>query len=886
MLNYNNLKSKLAIFLAAFILLGISDIYAQRNPELLFPPDSSGCVPTTNLRLEWSRIQSTTSYTIQIATDENMTNLVINHQSGTASNNYDVPNDTLDYSRRYYWRVGSVLGNDPEDWSVVFEFETYRRPPSLNMPITGAVCQDLNFSVFWSDTQNWEAYRLQVSAQPNFSSFVLDTANLDTNAFAIAVPNYFTTYYWRVQGRDGDCIGNWSEVFEFQTKLGMTSAIFPADSAVGVDIDINFEWSAVAGAVNYDLQISTTDTFGINDLLLDLQDLATTSSLHVIPEVLNKVFYWRVKGKNADCESAWKVFHFKTPYPATELTTPLNEAECVAINATFDWQAVPNALQYRIQIATDNEFSVNSLVLESNGIDTNSRSLQLPGSLTQYFWRVRADDSINIGRWSETRSLRSSVFRPTPVYPLDSTRGVPMIFTFDWDYSTQITNFELQLSFDAEFDSLLVDTLINNPFFTFELPEYNQWYYWRVRTNLGNCSSDWTDVMIFKSVVGFPDLIFPENKQDSVPVVVKFEWTRVEQAVAYDIYISQDSLFVNLNEFSKEGVDATRYDALLAPLTKYYWKVRTRDIWGISPWGETYSFTTGIPDPSRVQLLLPENRKRRVALDEKLIWKPVVSADSYVVQISSDPIFNEITLEERNITDTTFVFERENYETYYWRVAAVNSMNQSSWSTIWSFRTIAPLIEDATVLIAPANGDNQVDYVRVQFNWREMPNTLPYEGGYTFQLSKNEDFSGEFLANDPALYTTVKVMFGVETDVPLYWRVRGFNEAGEGIWSEVRTFTAVNFESVRDLEAVDFGLTASPNPANNDLRINFNVEIGTTASLEIFSNNGALLQTMNFEAQDGDNNININANNLQSGAYNYILRVGHQFQAGNFVIIK
>jgi len=72
------------------------------------------------------------------------------------------------------------------------------------------------------------------------------------------------------------------------------------------------------------------------------------------------------------------------------LTTPANEATNVSITPTLTWNANANALNYLVEIATDNAF-VN--IVESASVQVPNYS---PSSLTggvQYYWRVTASNT-------------------------------------------------------------------------------------------------------------------------------------------------------------------------------------------------------------------------------------------------------------------------------------------------------------------------------------------------------------------------------------------------------------------------------------------------------------------------------------------------------------
>lgn len=75
----------------------------------------------------------------------------------------------------------------------------------------------------------------------------------------------------------------------------------------------------------------------------------------------------------------------------------------------FEWNALPDADEYRIQIATDSGF--NTVIADAT---ISATTFTPPSGLalsTEYFWRVQGVNHCNGGTWSPTRSLDVRTFR-------------------------------------------------------------------------------------------------------------------------------------------------------------------------------------------------------------------------------------------------------------------------------------------------------------------------------------------------------------------------------------------------------------------------------------------------------------------------------------------
>jgi|GEM_PF-1743724 len=107
--------------------------------------------------------------------------------------------------------------------------------PTLIAPVNQAA-NVIRKPIFrWSQCEGAASYRLQVSAQHDFSNMILDHSEV-TSSYKMGIilqPN--TLYYWRVNAAGGKNSSAWSEVFQFTT----------GEDTV---IQLNLNWIHVEGA--------------------------------------------------------------------------------------------------------------------------------------------------------------------------------------------------------------------------------------------------------------------------------------------------------------------------------------------------------------------------------------------------------------------------------------------------------------------------------------------------------------------------------------------------------------------------------------------------------------------------------------------------------------
>lgn len=257
-------------------------------------------------------------------------------------------------------------------------------------------------------------YEIEVSQDENFTGIINIAETLTTNSYTIDDIQE-GTYHWRVRAINGEQASDWSEsggftVASAQSELPAPMLISPADMATGLSTtSINFEWSAVENADQYNIQIDEDINFGSPENEFTSENTWNSGDL-IIPE--NTTFYWRVHAWNDETQtqSEWsEVFSFTTagasgnpPATPTNLM-PEDEAINVLLSPTLEWEDADDADYWSIQISDDENFS--NLIVDDN-TNANGYSLNFDlEELTMYYWRVRAVNNDGESDWTETYSF-------------------------------------------------------------------------------------------------------------------------------------------------------------------------------------------------------------------------------------------------------------------------------------------------------------------------------------------------------------------------------------------------------------------------------------------------------------------------------------------------
>ena len=189
-------------------------------PFLLAPANNATGVPRT-ATLDWSSVPNATSYRVQVSTDTNFSNLIINVVTGSSSQ-YTIPSNALSYGTLYYWRANATNASGTGPWSLKWNFTTIIQAPAqptLISPANLATGVSLTPAMDWSDVTGTDYYRLQISTTTSFTNTVLDVNNIAQSQYTVPSGVLFgnTIYYWRVCGYNAGGQGLWASYFRFTT---------------------------------------------------------------------------------------------------------------------------------------------------------------------------------------------------------------------------------------------------------------------------------------------------------------------------------------------------------------------------------------------------------------------------------------------------------------------------------------------------------------------------------------------------------------------------------------------------------------------------------------------------------------------------------------------
>ncbi|MCC6398544.1 MAG: carbohydrate binding domain-containing protein, partial [Bacteroidetes bacterium] len=192
------------------------------------------------------------------------------------------------------------------------------------------------------------------------------------------------------------------------------------------------------------------------------------------------------------------------------IQAPQNLATGVSVIPTIRWGAASGAQTYHLQVARDAGFQ--NLVFEDTSLAVLTREIGPLSFETTYHARVRAKNSAGASAFSSPVSFVTITENPAVpilVAPFDGAIDVPLTFTAQWLRVPGATSYDLQLSKDSQFNTLLVNRqAVPDTFAQVSASEYATQYYIRVASRTASGVGPFSGPTGFTTV---PDRAIPPD---------------------------------------------------------------------------------------------------------------------------------------------------------------------------------------------------------------------------------------------------------------------------------------------------------------------------------------------------------------------------------------
>lgn len=653
---------------------------ADSVPVQVLPADLATNV-TPTVQLTWTAGYTASSYIVSYADNPAFTGAV----NGTSTNpNLTVNN--LKFNTSYYWKVRSVTGTDTSSWSATRSFSVVAAPTLLT-PANNTLGTDLNVTLNWEIINGSNNYNVQIDTVATFNSTLLGNFTQQGNSIGLMSTLNNITYYWRVKAMHAADTSMWSPVWTLttiDTMPGIPVLISPADLAVNQAIETALEWTPIQGASTYTFEygLDPTLTTGTTSLTVSTHTATTTALMY------DSTYYWRVKANGTNDTSAWSAIFSFTVLDVPVLLSPADNSTDISLNPELEWEAINGADKYIIEYATDNVFTTP---LQLTSTTENIMLTSLPFG-AQYFWHVKVIAGTDTSAWSATFNF-TTIDNVTLLSPADNA-VTPLSVLLTWEPVAGTTTYAYQCQIDTA--NTFNSALLNNIIIPSDIPVlqafssqslFNTVYFWRVRIINGADTSGWSAVWSFTTQ---NDVVLALPANLSTGVMPNVSLLSYNMTGVYNYLFELDTVntfdsflyYYTYPTANVPYVESTNSELLFG--TKYFWRVRGRMGTIFSNWSAIWEFTT----IDKVTSTLPANGASLVNTNVDLEWDALEGVTSYTVELDTTAAFSTAstitltsTINELTVLASTLVSNK----TYYWRVKAFHSKDESDWSTVRTF---------------------------------------------------------------------------------------------------------------------------------------------------------------------------------------------------------
>lgn len=406
------------------------------------------------------------------------------------------------------WTIGNTFV-DPERGLMItpiskqngiLNLEVKFYPPTIINPGDGAALTDKKLD--WENINYAESYTVQVSANSNFSSLLV---NKSTNSSEYVITENLPTnitLYWRVRAN-----------YNFGTSLWSTqrSMIVPVFSDLSAELQENsavFHFSyPLAGS--FVVEMANTSNFSTG--IYRYFGLGNNSPIVVSDPIkwdqyrCGNTLWWRVIS-NENVTSPIQTGFIQC---ANLIPTPISPANNSYVNpreVLFDWNDVQKASFYDVQVdIRDDFYSTNLFVNKRVNASSYLSDYEFQGA-TKFYWRVRAGYAGGISDWSAP-NMFTTAFRPVnpvniaPGNGSTATKNPPLLEWGNPGSPAGISKVMLQLSSVSTMNNLIINEELPGTSNTYQLSGEltpGQYYYWRVKVIDGiGQETNWSDITSF-----------------------------------------------------------------------------------------------------------------------------------------------------------------------------------------------------------------------------------------------------------------------------------------------------------------------------------------------------------------------------------------------------
>lgn len=419
-----------ALLTSCALAAGSTLVLAPGSAGAAAPPSPDNlAVEEAFPRLSWDRVDGASSYTVVVSpADDPSTTLwqttTVNHQVVPPVPLPDVP---------LGWRVLAEVAGSPSGYAEGGTFAVAApHAPALRLPVDDAVVRqpDAPATLAWDPVPGATSYVVELGPDADFTDpDRVETFTTQGTTWTVeqGLPAG-NRFHWRVKAVvDPRVSTEFSDPRSFSV-LGLaapTDPSPPSGSSVSQVQDVVLDWAPVAGAVRYEVRVSTDFDFDAADVVA--RELTVATRWSPPRTLVNDQYYWQVRpidtygtatpwpedeGSTPDSPGGIRTWTFERTWPDQPALAspdhddpggPEDPRSAISEPLFVQWDPVPLASSYRVWLSTRPDFPAVPDVTRTCVTDSTTLVVDparpsptwcpLPAAATgRIFWKVQGID--------------------------------------------------------------------------------------------------------------------------------------------------------------------------------------------------------------------------------------------------------------------------------------------------------------------------------------------------------------------------------------------------------------------------------------------------------------------------------------------------------------
>jgi hypothetical protein len=343
--------------------------------------------------------------------------------------------------------------------------------------------------------------------------------------------------------------------------------ISPSAESTVFGPNVTLVWTTVTGADSYSIMIAVPGT------TVAALNLTSANSSHALNGLLpNGEYLWSVRAMRDNVygpPSEVTAFSMRTTLDRPVMISPSDGSIHINSVPTLRWGSVLDALDYRLQIARDNDFA--DLLADVRLEGTSYRPTFAMEDDAVYSWRVSAHNGDAWSPWSVVRQFSHDHFlaAPVPLAPAAGSIVDDRQVNLTWSTVDGAAGYRLQVSASEDFAIKVADAEVAEPWYVMpsEL-DSGASYFWRVQAVSSATRSSWSGAVTFtvaQEAFSFSYSWHYNGRQQwlngSAPGSDYYRLSGLPRTYDYASYVTDnDPTVIAVATYLKAQADGKRYD--------------------------------------------------------------------------------------------------------------------------------------------------------------------------------------------------------------------------------------------------------------------------------------------------------------------------------------